>query len=211
VKPGLTWRDVKHVLASSARRIDADRTPVRAAFDGVRLTLRHGWRTNAAGYAFHNWYGFGAVSLDAAVALAETHEPGSLGEFIESDWLGPEQVDAAIPDGSGAGVSDSFVVAGLPETADIEAVVLEIGVEHTDASDLGVSLTSPGGMASVLNAPFNAVLDDHPGLIEWRLLSNAFYGESPNGEWTVTVVDLAPGDSGTLGSWRLRFYYGEHP
>ena len=27
----------------------------------------------------------------------------------------------------------------------------------------------------------------------WQLLSNAFYGESPNGEWTIQLVDLAAG------------------
>ena len=34
VNPDLTWRDVKHILAASARRIDPDRAQVRAAFNG---------------------------------------------------------------------------------------------------------------------------------------------------------------------------------
>ena len=63
---------------------------------------------------------------------------------------------------------------------------------------------------SVVVAPFNPVLDSYPGLREWQLLSNAFYGEEPNGEWQIQVVDLAPGDAGSVRSWRLRFHYGEH-
>ena len=65
--------------------------------------------------------------------------------------------------------------------------------------------------ASVVNAPFNPVLDRHPRLRQWQLLSNAFYGEEPNGDWRIQVVDLAPADTGTVMSWRLRFHYGEHP
>ena len=102
-------------------------------------------------------------------------------------------------------------VTGLPEAADIEAVVLEIAVEHGNALDLGVTLRSPAGTSSVVNPPFNAVLDGFPGLQNWQLLSNAFYGENPNGAWTVHVADLAAEDTGSLSGWRLRFYYGEHP
>ena len=58
--------------------------------------------------------------------------------------------------------------------------------------------------------PFNPALDGFPGLRQWRLLSNAFYGEGPNGEWSIQVVDLAPDDIGHLRSWRLRFFYGDH-
>ncbi|MCY3730561.1 MAG: proprotein convertase P-domain-containing protein [Rhodospirillaceae bacterium] len=90
-------------------------------------------------------------------------------------------------------------------------MVVEVDVEHTDAFDLGITLRSPAGTASVLNPPFNAVLEEFPGLRNWQLLSNAFYGENPNGAWTVHVADLAEEDTGRLTGWRLRFYYGEHP
>ena len=213
VNPELTWRDVKHILASSARRMDPNRAEVRAAFNGRPYVAQHAWQTNAAGYGYHNWYGFGALALDAAYAMATAHVPGSLGEFVESQWF-PASDDGdlfmVVPDGDGAGVSDTLSIAGLPDSANIEAVVLEIFVDHSYASDLGVTLTSPGGTRSVVNAPFNPVLDRFPGLRRWHLLSNAFYGEGPNGEWRIQVVDLAPGDVGQLRSWRLRFFYGDH-
>ena len=214
VNPDLTWRDVKHILAVTARTIDPDRSEVRAAFNGAPYVAQHAWRTNAAGHDFHNWYGFGAVDVDAAVALATGYTPGSLGTFIESPWF-ETGADAAlplpIPDADGTGVSAAMEVAGLPEAANIEAVVLEIAVDHGNAFDLGVTLRSPAGTASVVNPPFNAVLDRFPGLRNWQLLSNAFYGENPNGAWTVHVADLAAEDTGRLSGWRLRFYYGEHP
>lgn len=212
VNPDLTWRDVKHLLAASARRIDPDIGRVRAAFGGTPYVLRRAWETNAAGYAYHNWYGFGAIAIDDAVALARTHAPDSLGEFVESAWFeAGEYLDLFIPDHDGAGAAHEIDVAGLPDAADIEAVVLEIRADHADASDLSVQLTSPAGTVSILNTPFSWLLHGVPGLRDWRLMSNAFYGEPPNGTWTLQVVDLARGDTGRIESWRLRFHYGDHP
>ena len=212
VNPDLTWRDVKHILAASARRIDPDRAQVRAAFNGRPYIARHAWQTNAAGYPFHNWYGFGAVDLDAAVALAMSRAPDSLGDFAESEWFGPDEaLSLAIPAADGAGVSATMEVAGLPDGANLEAVILEISVQHRDALGLGVTLFSPAGTPSILNPPFNAILDGYPGLYEWRLMSNAFYGEQPNGAWTVQIVDLDGAYTGALKAWRVRFYYGDHP
>ena len=212
-RPELTWRDVKHILASTARRIDPDRAEVRAAFNGTPYIAQHRWQTNAAGYAFHNWYGFGAVDVDAALAMAQSYTPDSLGAFVESDWFETgesEGMPVSIPDADGAGASAALEVSGLPEGADIEAVVLDISVDHAAAFDLGVTLLSPSGTASVLNPPFNAALEFTPGFMNWRLLSNAFYGEDPNGTWILQVADLAAGDTGSLSDWRLRVYYGEH-
>ncbi len=214
VNPDLTWRDVKHILAASARMIDPDIAEVRAAFNGAPYVARHAWQTNAAGYDFHNWYGFGAVDIDAAVAMASDYAADNLGDFVESEWFdagADAEMPLAIPDADGAGTSAALEVAGLPDTANIEAVVLEIAVEHTNALDLGVTLHSPAGTASVVNPPLNTLLDGFEGMRDWHLLSNAFYGENPNGEWTVHVADLAAEDTGSLTGWRLRFYYGDHP
>ena len=212
-EPALTWRDVKHVLAVSARKIDPDRKASRVAFNGHPYIAQHAWVTNAAGYHFHNWYGFGAIGIDAALERAALHTPASLGAFVESAWFeySPESdEEIAIPDAHGAGVTRSLEIAGLPSTANIEAVVLEFSASHFFPIELGIGLTSPSGTPSILNAPFNAILDGHTNIQSWQLLSNAFYGESPNGEWTLNVVDLAAEDEGTIDQWRLKIYYGQH-
>ena len=214
VNPQLTWRDVRHILAKTARRIDQDRPRVRAAFNGKPYVAQHAWQSNAAGYGYHNWYGFGAIAIDDAVAMAADHAPDSLGAFVESQWHpgdGSSSLLLPIPDADGGGVTDTLMVTGLPEAASIEGVVVEISATHSYASDLSFTITSPGGTESVVNPPFNSVRDRRSDVRQWRLLSNAFYGERPNGEWTIRVVDLASGDTGQLESWRLRFYYGEHP
>ncbi len=213
IKPELTWRDVKHILARTARKINPDIAEVRAAFDGTPYILQHAWQTNAAGFDFHNWYGFGAVDVDAAVAMAESHTADSLGSLDESEWfeaVAGQKLSLDIPDADGAGISATMEVSGFPEGADIEAVVLEIAIEGGDAFDFGITLGSPAGTQSVLNPPLNSVLKGSSGISDWRLLSNAFYGENPNGTWTLHVADIVPEDTGTLTGWKLRFYYGKH-
>ena len=39
--------------------------------------------------------------------------------------------------------------------------------------------------------------------LDWQLLSNACYGESPNGEWTLKVVDAAATRSGRTAPGRV--------
>ena len=206
----LTWRDVKHILAKTARQLDADIPRVRVAFGGTPAVLQHGWITNAAGYRFHNWYGFGAIDVDAAVALAATHAPDSLGVFTES---APVRLatDVTIPDQDGAGLTQTQNVTGLSRTANIEAVQLRIEVTHANPRELGVELISPDGTRSVINPVFNGALKGVPNPLDWTILSNAFYGESPTGEWTLNVIDVAEDNIGTLDAWSLIFYLGEHP
>ena len=213
IRPELTWRDVKHILARTARKIDPDIAEVRAAFNGTPYILQHAWQKNAAGFNFHNWYGFGAVDVDAAVAMAESHSADSLGNLGESKWFNAaaeEDLSVEIPDADGAGISATMEVSGIPRDADIEAVVLEIDIKGGDAFDLGITLRSPAGTQSVLSPPFNSIFKGSPGISGWRLLSNAFYGENPNGTWTLHVADLDAADTGTLTGWQLRFYHGKH-
>ena len=209
-QPELTWRDVKHILAKTARQLHADIPPVRVAFGGTPAVLQHGWVTNAAGYPFHNWYGFGAVDVDAAVALAATYTPNSLGAFTES---APVRLatGVTIPDHDGGGLTQTQNVTGLPRTANIEALQLRIEVTHAKPRDLGFELISPAGTRNVINPVFNHALIGVDNPLDWTVLSNAFYGEPPTGEWTLNVIDAAEGNVGTLDAWSLIFYLGEHP
>ena len=209
--PDFTWRDVKHVLANSARKIDANIGPVELTIDGTTRAVRLPWTKNAAGYSYHNWYGFGAVAIDGALDFAGQHEPNSLGVFRESGWFEyTETID--IRDNNISGEYEIVSVQGLSADANIEAVVVEIDWEHEFPNDLGVHLVSPADTRSVIQQVFNETLSvKNMGTFTWRMLTNAFYGENPNGDWRLEVFDADAGDVGQLFSWRIRFYYGEHP
>ena len=209
--PDLTWRDVKHLLAKSARRMNPGIEKVDETIGTVTRTLRPAWTENAAGYWYHNWYGFGALDLDDTLELAEDYSPNSLGEFRQSGWF-DSGTSVTIPDNDGTGVTQMLNVTNLPSDASIEAVILEVDVSHDFPNDLGIHLVSPQRTRSVINQVFNETLAvedfDH---IRWRLLSNAFYGETPGGNWQIEVFDGDAEDTGSLDAWRLRIYYGSHP
>ena len=211
--PELTWRDVKHILADTARSVDPSVGAVTATFGGVSRVVQDRWVRNGAGYRFHNWYGFGGVHANAAWRVARRYVPGSLGPARRTGWFNASGGTVAIPDNDGGGAEQSLAVAGMSDTANIEAVILEVRIDHPFPHDVGIELTSPAGTRSVVNPVYNDVLAlDRTGApLTWRLLSNAFYGEGLNGDWTISLFDGAEEDTGTLNRWRLRFHYGEHP
>ena len=212
--PDLTWRDVKYILAKTARRIDPDIESVGLVVGTTARTLLFAWTTNAAGFAYHDWYGFGAVDVAAALAFLDDYTPDSLGEFRQSGWFEKSE-SLSIPDNDGGGATQSLTVSGLPEDANIEAVVVEIDVSHDFPNDLGIQLVSPQGTRAVINQVFNETLalenGNDPVQFKWRILANAFFGETPNGDWQIDVFDGAVFDTGSLEAWRLQFYYGTHP
>ena len=202
---------MKHILAKTARKIDPDIAAVEETIGTITRTLRLPWTENAAGYPYHDWYGFGGLDVDAAVEMAGDYTPDSLGKFRQSGWF-ESSAAGAIPDNDGTGLTSTLNVSTLPADGNIEAVLLEVDIAHEFPNDLGIHLVSPQGTRAVLNQVFNETLAlDEPDNLRWRLLGNAFYGETPNGGWQIEVFDAAGDDTGDLEAWRLRFYYGSHP
>ena len=212
-EPGLTWRDVKYVLAKTARKIDPNFVALRQIYGSNVRTVLLAWTDNAAGYSYHDWYGFGAVDVDAALDFLDDYTPDSLGEFRQSGWF-ENSGSLSIPDNDGAGATQTLSVSGLANDANIEAVTVEIDLSHEFPNDLGIQLVSPHGTRTVINQVFNETLALGDGTsavtFGWRILSNAFFGETPNGDWQIDMFDAAAEDTGTLDAWRLQFHYGTH-
>ena len=155
------------------------------------------------------------MDVDSALAMAGSYTPDSLGAFVESDWFGTGEaadMPVSIPDADGAGASAMLEVSGLPE-----------GGPTSRRWCWKSHWTMPRRSSSVSRCarPFghreraqpgrsNVALEYNPGIMNWHLLSNAFYGEDPNGTWALQVADLAAADTGSLSGWRLRIYYGDH-
>lgn len=215
----LTWRDVKHIMASTAQKIDSASADVvvDSSFDfdnGPYVTVQNsdmightysqGWTTNSAGYSFHNYYGFGQIDVDSAVSMAKSYSSFLTGMPSETDptfALSQTAVGTAIPDSSAVGVSSSITVA---QAYTIEAVQIRVNITHPRPGDIGLELTSPGGTKSIILNINNSLLigldgatpdwvDDHTNAV---FLSNAFYGENSNGAWTLKVIDGLGGTSG---------------
>ncbi len=187
--PTLGWRDVKAILALSAQQSDVG-SPV---FNGASML-------NGGGLRFSNDTGFGLLDARAAVRLAETWMSTST-SANEVSVTGDTNLN------SPAGIADqntrSFKIE-LSAGVSIETVQLSFDGLHGRASDLVIELVSPTGMISTLLQGRNgdAVLND------WTFTSNAFFGESSAGSWTVRVTDKAAGVTGTINNLSLTAFGG---
>jgi subtilisin-like proprotein convertase family protein len=169
--------------------------PTNYAWDQV-------WVTNAAGFHFHNWYGFGFANVDAAVAMAKTYT-SSFGIFTTTNWAADQAgLAVAIPDNSATGATRTMAVASNYK---IDAVQLRVYITHADISQLALELTSPSGTKSIIVNVNNSLVGMQDFLGE-VFLSNAFYQENSVGTWTLKVVDGKAGTTGTLTRWSLNFW-----
>jgi len=202
--PALTWRDVKHILASTSTQVNAAKAAISINLSNGSYVVEPAWVTNFAGYHFHNWYGFGRVNAAAAVAAARTYVYGSLGTFQNTGWLNSGTVNAAIPDNSTAGASHVIVV---PDALTVEAVQIRVSATHPWVGDLTFELTSPVGTRSVLKTSYDGMANNGAsGFNNFQLASNAFYGEPAAGDWTLKVVDGWAVGTGTFNNWKIKVY-----
>lgn len=202
--PNLTWRDVKYILAKTATPVNyvttgsiahpSEAIPAGAVWEQV-------WLVNAAGFKFHNWYGFGKINVDAAVDLARTYQ-SHFGPLQDTGWAhSASGLNLTIPDFSATGVTSTISV-GI--NIKIEAVQLRVNVTHPDISNLAIELTSPSGTKSII-VNMNNSLRNLADYVSETMLSNAFYGETSAGEWTLRVIDGKSTNVGVLTGWSLNF------
>ena len=199
INPDLTWRDLKLILAESARRNDP------ADEDWEEGALKYG--SDGEHYWFSHLYGFGVVDAGAAADLAAgwTSPPGWREVSVTSD----ETVE--IPDlGS---VSTSLTLD--PHVDFIEFIAIEPTLSHEFYRDLRIELTSPAGKTSILTFRGYSFRQDWwgVGVLEEatpRFGSAKHLGEDAAGEWTLKISDEASVDSGTLHGWKLTAYGHGH-
>lgn len=202
----LTWRDVRYILAKTARQVDADIAPATRLIGGVEYTTRLPWTTNAAGYDFHEWYGFGLIDVDSAVEMAENYATNTYSvlynanyiDLVTSDtWHSSETLSPAlnINPQDGNGVSRTITIA---QNISIESLEVFIDTINDDAGDFSIKLTSPAGTIAII-APINNNSNNH------QMSANNFFGENSLGDWTIELVNVIT-RAEALSGWRLRFF-----
>ena len=199
-QPELTWRDIKYILAKTANRVYPASGNTIHPISGENLpghVYQQGWVKNAADIYFHNWYGFGAVDVDAAVTMAKTYT-SALGT-LESPEVDSGTISVAIPDHSKNGVTSTL---NATDSLKIESVEIYFSVMHPKVSDLGVELTSPSETKSILMNINSQILDVN--LTNAHLITNAFLDEVSDGTWTLKIIDGKASNEGTLTNWKLK-------
>ena len=195
--PALTWRDVKHILATTAVQVDS-------SFSASKINDIDyvGWITNSTGLKFHSWYGFGAVDATAAVNAAAAYTTGSLGNSNNTSWNNSSSSSVTIPDAT-------LVTQTLTESGagTVEHVLLATKITHSDPTHLGFRLESPSGTIMTLLPPLTALGTDFSSSQWIYLPANAFYGETKAGDWKLHIFDHISGSTGTRVQWGIKFMY----
>lgn len=211
--PNLTWRDVKYILAKTATegKLDADlaenylyavnpttyasqKSPTGYKWDEASIT-------NAAGFKFNNYFGFGKLNVDKALEFASTYQSIFTKPLVESTQS-VTGLSIAIPDFAASGVDSAITVS---QDLVIEAMQITPSITHGNVGELAIELISPRGLRSVV-VPMNNALDKVQNITEFRFSTNAFYQESSAGVWTMRVVDGRSGTQGTITGWKLNIF-----
>ena len=205
--PKLTWRDLKLILAASARKNDPTNTGWK---DGAR---EHGSSSASDLYHFNHEYGFGVVDAMAAVDMAKGWNSNL--PPLQSSTAASGSLDFPIPDRPITGPPSTFFHELTINTDDIdftEFVEVNVTFRHSSFRDLKIELVSPFGAVSTLAVPFDTINDGDPstGFVPlngtFRFGSARHLGENPKGTWRLRVTDDIPIVSGTWDSWSIKVY-----
>ncbi|CZF80616.1 Microbial serine proteinase precursor [Grimontia celer] len=212
VRPDLSQRDIRHILAKTATKVDethVDTVINYVSHTGENKTVvgLEGWSANAAGYEYSPYYGFGLIDVDRAMFEARTYQ--ALPPMQLTKWKS-ETTDVVVPDASNEAVGSGIVIDG---NLTVESVQVKIDIDHERTSDLLIELVSPSGTSSVLMSPSNSMVgrsllqgigqdigEESRGYRDHLMLSHKFYGEPAAGEWRIRVTDV----SNAFDYWILR-------
>lgn len=183
--PNLGWRDVKSILAKSARVIDGN---------------HYDWTTNGAGLNINHHYGFGIVDADEAIKLSKKWLNYTSESIIEKESI----VNTNIPDNDITGVS---VQINVEKNIIVEFIDIYFDApEHTRLGDLEIVLMSPSGTISILAEHHSQLFEGYFRYDNWRFGSYRHLEEASLGTWKLVIKDKAQGHMGTLKSWKLKIY-----
>lgn len=201
--PNLTWRDVRWLLARTARQIDPT--------SGDWIT------PSTNGYPYNRRYGFGAVDANAAVEAARTHTPLKTYQRQQRTF-DISSTDTTVPD-----LGQKILDYNLSDDTSLsfwidqlEHVTVNLGLEAADPSqaddfDTGmvrIWLVGPDGRSSLL-MPFRSC--EATGRICESSIPTSFdfgnvqfMGENPAYTWRLAVENIS-GIPAKITHWSLTF------
>ncbi len=226
--PDLGWRDVREILAYSARHVGSD---IGGPPQGDEM---FGWDYNAAtnwnggGLHFSADYGFGLIDPHAAVRMAEVwsffDEPQTSAneDILEGKFFAGAPL-LQVPPGSvytSTYTPTDLDGNGIDFDVDmrIEYVEFYLEIDYTAQgffpADMTMTLTSPSGTSAIVFSPaltaYESALTD--GYISWTFGFNAFqgetlYGPDPlNNKWSFEYFVGTFAQTHYIDAFQLNFY-----
>ena len=191
--PRLGWRDVRWILASTARAASGLGQATAAT-------------TNAmTAHAYDPRVGFGIANATNAVMMARSFS--SLGSEVvcDSAQLSIDSNTGRIPDASAAGIELRHVVGAECAIRRLEVVELSLAIDHPYSGDLAIRLVAPSSRSVELSRSRYCYEEPCASISGgFRFGIVRFMGESPTGSWALKIADEVRDDLGRLLWWRLR-------
>lgn len=194
LRPDLGWRDVQGILALESQQFDPDDPS---------------WVTNAAGYSHSYKYGFGVVTVHDSLNRASIWK--NFGQEKQL-WNDTGTINLPILDNDQEIASSTLHIPKRLATNFVtESVVVYLDLIHPSKGDLRILLTSPGGTDAILHPgerPENTLLEGgEDDFKRWKLLSLRSWGESPIGDWKLSMQDRSPGIYGYCVDLPWKYVY----
>lgn len=204
--PNLTWRDVRWLLARTARQIDP----------------ANDWVASTNGYPYNLRYGFGVVDATAAVGAAKTHSQLKSYQSLKRTLPNISSMDTTVPaadtvEGTKVLTYDLSSDITLPLFIDrLEHITVNIGLEAANTADkdnfdtgmVQIWLLGPDSTPSLL-MPFRSCEATgricEPSIPSSFDFGNVqFMGEAPSGTWKLAIENLNPYPA-KITHWSLTF------
>lgn len=179
--PSLTWRDVRAILALTARK---------------NQPTDLGWLTNGANILVHPSFGFGVVDAFAAVKAAQGWHNLTTSVTQESSLQSDPLLISEIDQTTGQRIWSASLIIESGAISQLENVELLLQTQHPDVNRLRVELVSPSGLVQVFMEPHlcrlstsangscGAALADG-----FRFSSTHWLGEAPDGVWLLRITE----------------------
>jgi subtilisin-like proprotein convertase family protein len=209
--PGLTWRDLRWILATTARPVPGYDQP---GISSAQSLLRN--------HGYHQQVGFGLVDAGAAVQSAKSFQglPPLLNCSLNAKKDAPivtrvstgEQF--AVPwhqvaiDRENSKISFSFDLAKAQCSIDrIESLMLSLASSHQDATGLRITLISPLGHGVQFAAPRDCAHTACTSLKNgFQFHSVRFMAEPAAGRWMLQISEESGKSIGTLSKLQLSLW-----
>ena len=217
--PDLGYRDVREILALSAKR-----TGEIGPYNLNPWIENNAGNWNGGGMHFSQDYGFGMVDGLAAVRLAESwdRQQTSTNEASSAASQGPD-LGLTVQDHDTGKLT---VEVEITEDIRIETVEVTLDFDYETLEDVAATVTAPSGTVSVLvnrpgfepfetydgppaqaSAPVSVSTETaQAGELTFRFTTNASWGESSAGTWQIALYDAEGGGRTTLNAYDLAVY-----
>lgn len=181
--PNLTFRDVRKILALSARKNDPSDP---------------GWATNGAGLHINHNYGYGVVDATTAVNLA-------------TSWMNlrPEVSYTSGVIQENQNLQRGGTIIGrlnVAEAINIESVEITVNIDNPNRNGLKIVLVSPSGTESILAEPRGNDDFKENGYQDWTFTSALLIDELSVGEWQLVITDEGNTAIGALNNWQFAIH-----